>query len=426
MLFSKKRRESRSMRALPIRRALRGAQERYTGTPFEIGLPDGGRLRFGLGVPAIKAQFTTWRAVYDTWLRGTLGLGEGYARGEVSFEGELEDGLTAFVGLNLERGLAPLEGLPGRSARSLGREKAGIEHHPERSDDFYRLYLDKKLQHSCGYFHTPDDSLDLAQEQKLAFALRKLAPRPGQRLLDLGCGWGHLMFQAAETYGVECLGITLSDTQAAYIREQAAARRLPVKVRVMNYLDLEERVGWDRIISTGMRCHVGERRIDPFWDKMKALLVPGGICLIHCLATTQETSGTDPFVRKHVLPGCGWSSLEGIVSRAAARGLNVLEVESLRRHYALTARCWRQNFLRSYDDIKRVTGVDDAFMRTWEFSLASVVAGFRAGHMNLLQAIMSNGIQDDYPLTRELLYIGERGANGAAARPDLLRVPSLA
>ncbi|MCC6553591.1 MAG: class I SAM-dependent methyltransferase [Polyangiaceae bacterium] len=387
-------------------------------------MPDDRRLRFGLGAPTIKIHVSTWRSIYDTCLRGTLGFGEAYVRGELTLEGDLEDALTALAGLYLQVGGAPLERLaraPG--VRSLAREKHDIEHHYDLGDDFYRFYLDRKLQYSCGYFRTPGDSLDLAQEQKIAHTLRKLALRPGMRLLDIGCGWGHLMFQAAEAYGVECVGITLSDNQAAFIREQAAERRLPVQVRVMNYLELDERTSWERIVSVGMMCHIGEKRIDRFWDKVKALLAPGAVCLLHCIAKMRESPGVDPFVERHVFPGYWFNSLEGMTARAVARGLDVLDVENLRRHYAMTAHCWRKNFLRSYDDIKRTFGYDDRFMRTWEFYLASVVAGFRSGHMHLVQMVLSNGLQDDYPLTREHLYTGERAALGQAAKRSLRVVP---
>ena len=212
------------------------------------------------------------------------------------------------------------------------------------------------------------------------------------------------MFHAAETYGVDCVGITLCDNQAAWIRHQAKRRRLPVEVRVMNYLDLDEGVKWDRLVSVGMMCHVGESRAGAFYDKVNALLAPRAISLLHCIAKMKEASGCDPFVAKHVFPGYWFFSLEGMTRRAAERGLNVLDVENLRRHYALTAHHWRANFLRNYNAIKIAMGFDDVFMRKWEFYLAAVVAGFRHGHMNLIQMVMSNGVNDEYPWTRDFLY----------------------
>jgi len=246
--------------------------------------------------------------------------------------------------------------------------------------------------------------LDQAQYQKIAHTARKLHLRKGQRLLDIGCGWGHLMFHAAETYGVSCVGLTLCDNQAAYIRKEAAARRLPVEVRIMNYLEFDEAQKWDRVVSVGMMCHVGQSRADAFYDKLKSLLAPGAICLTHAISKMKEAPSADPFVEKHVFPGYWFFSLEGETRRAVERGMNVIDVENLRRHYAMTAHHWRRNFLRNYDVIKARFGFDDRFLRTWEFYLASVVAGFRSGHLNLIQMVMSNGINDAYPLTREFLY----------------------
>jgi cyclopropane-fatty-acyl-phospholipid synthase len=352
-------------------------------------------------------------------LQTSLGFGESYVSREVEVEGDLETALCALVdhGLRLGRAQGRLSGIIRRTlARTLPQEKADVEHHYGRGNEFYALYLDKKLQYSCGYFRTPEDSLDLAQEQKIAHTVRKLDLRSGQRLLDIGCGWGHLMFHAAEEYGVECLGITLCDNQAAYIRDEVKKRRLPVDVRVMNYLELDEAQPWERIVTVGMMCHVGEHRADAFYDMLKALSAPGGIVLTHCISKMRESTGADPFVEKHVFPGYWFFSLEGETRRAAARGFNVLDVENLRRHYAMTAHHWRRNFNRHCDLIKRRMGFDDRFMRTWDFYLAIVVGGFRAGYLNLIQMTMANGVNDEYPLTREFLYPEEQEATGSPAR----------
>jgi cyclopropane-fatty-acyl-phospholipid synthase len=313
-------------------------------------------------------------------------------------------------------------------ARTLPREKADVEHHYGLGNDFFQFFLDDQLTYSCAYFRHENDTLEAAQRQKVAHTLAKLDLRPGQRLLDVGCGWGHLMFEAAERYGVEAVGITLCDNQAAYVREQAAKRRLPVEVRTVHYLELDESLKWDRLVSVGMMEHVGESRADEFYDKIKALLAPKAICLLHCISKMKEESGADPFVEKYVFPGYWFFSLEGMTKRAVARGLNVIDVENLRRHYALTGRRWRANFIANYERIKRAMNFDDKFMRTWEFYLASGEAGFRIGHLNLIQMVMSNGVNDDYPLTREFLYAAqaERDAKPEAgtARPEAVTLMS--
>ena len=384
----------------------------YQGRPFVVRYWDGASEQFGQGGPSFALYFKSKESLRRSLLETSLGFGEAYARGDLTVEGDLVAALTAlgeaYMALEPER---LLTGWARRAvARTLPREKADIEHHYGLGDEFYKFYLDKKLQYSCGYFRTPEDSLDLAQEQKIAHTVKKLQLQPGQRLLDIGCGWGHLMFHAAEVYGVECVGITLCDNQANYIREEAARRRLPVEVRTINYLELDESIKWERVVSVGMMCHVGERRANQFFDKVKSLVTPKAICLLHCISKMKESSGADPFVEKHVFPGYWFFSLEGLVKRAVDREMNILDIENLRPHYVLTGQRWRANFLRNYDEIKAVMGFDDRFMRTWEFYLASAEAGFHTGHLNLIQMVMTNGVRTDYPLTREFLYETEARA----------------
>jgi cyclopropane-fatty-acyl-phospholipid synthase len=398
-------------------RKLRQALDNHRGVPFEFRDWNGVCRKAGDGPPRFTIHCKTREALLRSFLERTLGFGEAYVRGDIVIDGDLEEVLTTLAELYVAT--APHIGVLSRwlgklLARTLPREKADIEHHYGLGNDFYKYYLDKKLQYSCGYFRTQEDSLDLAQEQKIAHTVAKLDLQPGQRLLDIGCGWGHLMFHAAETYGVECLGITLCDNQAAYIREQAAARNLPVEVRVMNYLEFDEKTKWDRVVSVGMMCHVGRSRADAYFDKVKALMAPGAVGLLHCIAKMKEDPRTDPFVSKYVFPGYWFFSLQGMTNRAVNRALTILDVENLRRHYAMTAHHWRKNFLRNYGAIKATMGFDDRFMRTWEFYLASVVAGFRTGQMNLIQMVLSNGLNDDYPWTREFLYGTQRGAAAVA------------
>jgi len=378
----------------------------YQGTPFVLSYWDGKNEQFGRGRPGFTIHFKTEAALKRSLLETSLGFGEAYARGDLVVEGDLVEALTAlgeaYLAMEPERLLS--RWARKAVARTLPREKADIEHHYGLGDEFYKFYLDKKLQYSCAYFRSTDDSLDLAQEQKIAHTTKKLHLQPGQRLLDIGCGWGHLMFHAAEVYGVECVGITLCDNQARYIRQEAARRRLPVEVRTINYLELEESIKWERVVSVGMMCHVGESRADQFFDKVKSLLAPGAICLLHCISKMKEASGVDLFVDKHVFPGYWFFSLEGLVKRAVRRELNILDIENLRFHYILTGQRWRANFFQNYEEIKSVMKFDDRFMRTWEFYLASAETGFHTGHLHLIQMVMTNGVRTDYPWTREFLY----------------------
>jgi cyclopropane-fatty-acyl-phospholipid synthase len=378
----------------------------YQGTPFVLSYWDGSSEQFGAGAPGFAIHFKTREALKRSLLEGSLGFGEAYARSDLFVEGDLVEALTAFGNAYLLMEPERLLSSWARKAvaRTLSHEKADVEHHYGLGDEFFKFYLDKKLQYSCAYFRSADDSLDLAQEQKIAHTVKKLHLQPGQRLLDIGCGWGHLMFHAAEVYGVECVGITLCDNQARYIREEATRRRLPVEVRTINYLELDESIKWERVVSVGMLEHVGQKRADQFFDKLKRILAPQAICLLHCISKMKESSGVDPFVEKHVFPGYWFFSLEGLVKRAVDRELNILDVENLRQHYIMTGQHWRARFLENYDEIKSAMGFDDRFMRTWDFYFASGLAGFSLGHLNLIQMVLTNGVRDDYPLTREFLY----------------------
>lgn len=380
--------------------------EKHRGTPFELRDWNGKVFEAGSGEPQFLIHFRTREALTRSFLQSSLGFGESYASGDITVEGDLEDAVTTLAEAYVE--LDPVGWVPGwfgqLVGRALKRQKADIEHHYGLGNEFYQFFLDRRLQYSCAYFRTPDDSLDLAQEQKIAHTAAKLDLQPGQRLLDVGCGWGHLMFHAAEKYGVECVGLTLCDNQASYIREQARARRLPVEVQVRNYLEVEDNKPWDRVVSVGMMCHVGQKYADRYFDKITSLLKPGGVALLHCISKMEESAGTDRFVHKYIFPNYWFFSLEGMVLRAVRRGLHVLDLENLRRHYALTVRHWRKNLLHNHDAIMKEMGFSDTFLRLWEFYFCCVIAGFRTAQIHLLQMVISRGINDQYPWTREFLY----------------------
>jgi cyclopropane-fatty-acyl-phospholipid synthase len=383
---------------------------------------DGSTDRFGNGAgPMQGIEFKTPMALVDGIVRTSLGLGEAYMRGDVVItKGDLAETLITLSNIYLALSLPKwVQRMLTNASRSMTTQQEHVEHHYGRGDEFYDLYLDAMKQYSCAYFRTTQDSLDLAQEQKIAHTVRKLHLHEGQQLLDIGCGWGHLMFHAAETYGVSCYGITICENQAAYIRKEAARRQLPVQVKVMNYLELPNDPQWDRIVSVGMMCHIGEAHIGEFYDKVASLLAPRGIALLHCIAKMKEASGNDPFVAKHVFPGYWFNSIEGMTSRAVDRGLHVLDSENLRRHYALTGRHWLTNFRKNWDQIKQRMGYDDVTMRMWEFYLASVVAAFTTGHAHLIQMVLSNGVNDEYPWTREFIY-----ENNKSDRPLYIPEPS--
>ncbi len=378
----------------------------YQGPAFEFHYWDDLCDRFGKGEPFAKIHFKTRRAFVRSIMTKDLGFGEGYASQEIVIDGDLERLMAIFGDIlkNTTFQTFWLRLSQKLLARSLKREKLHIEHHYGLGNEFYQYYLDKRMQYSCGYFRTQEDTLDQAQEQKIDHITRKLFLKKGQRLLDIGCGWGHLMFEAASRYGVECIGITLCDNQAKYIREMAKKLHLPVEVRVQNYLELPKDEKWERLVSVGMMCHIGQKRIHQFWDKVSSLIAPKGIALLHCVAKMKESSDTSPFVQKYIFPGYWYNSIEGMVTRAVARDFQVIDIENLRRHYTLTLHHWRNHLLKNKEAIQKTMGFTDEFMRAWEFYLAIGAAGFASGTSSLIQMVVSKGINDEYPWTRDFLY----------------------
>jgi cyclopropane-fatty-acyl-phospholipid synthase len=391
-----------------VERVFEQAERDYKGLPFDLVTWSGKRTRYGAktGAPAFTFHFKTREALLRGLVQSSLGLGDAYVRGDFDVEGDLEEALYALSQLYVRVDWDPpvRTWIKNKIARSLSTERGNIEHHYGIGDDFYRTYLDKHLQYSCAYFRTPDDDIETAQAQKVAHTGRKLYIQPGMRVLEIGCGWGQQMFHNAEKYGASCVGLTICENQAKYIREEAKRRKLPVEVHLTNYQEFTTSEKFDRIVTVGMMCHVGQKRQDAFYDKLESFAAPKSVVLTHCVSKMRESTGSDPFVEKYIFPGYWFFSAEGQTKRVTERGFNILDVENLRRHYVYTLRRWRHSFLTKQESIKARFNLDDKFIRTWDFYMCLAMAGFRHGHMNLLQMVMSKGTNDDYPMTRDFQY----------------------
>ena len=405
-----------------VERVFEQAARDYKGLPFDLVTWSGKRRHFGgAGAPAFTFHFKKRDAILRALVQSSLGLGDAYVRGDFDVEGDLEEALFALSQIYVRVDWDPpvRTWIKNKLARSLSTERGNIEHHYGIGDDFYATYLDKHLQYSCAYFRTPEDTIDTAQAQKVAHTARKLFIKPGMRVLEIGCGWGQQMFHNAEKYGASCVGLTICENQAKYIREEARRRKLDVEVHLTNYQEFKTSEQFDRIVTVGMMCHVGQKRQDAFYDKLALLAKPSSIVLTHCVSKMRETSGSDPFVEKYIFPGYWFFSVEGQTKRAAERGFNILDIENLRRHYVFTLRRWRKSFLEKQDSLKSRFNLDDKFIRTWDFYMCLAMAGFRHGHMNLIQTVMSKGTNNEYPMTRDHLYAPGLIDDAAAAASDI-------
>jgi cyclopropane-fatty-acyl-phospholipid synthase len=367
------------------------------------------------------------------WAPGELGLGRAYVAGELDVEGDL---FAAFGALSSVGRLAAPEGLPGPTARerlellgiaarlgALGpaptappeeidlgrrglrhtrvRDAAAISHHYDVGNDFYRLVLGPSMVYSCAVWTDEDTGLDAAQEAKLDLVCRKLGLRPGMRLLDVGCGWGSLALHAAERYGADVVGVTLSTEQAGLARKRVAEAGLTdrVEIRVQDYREVDDGP-FHAISSIGMAEHVGRAQIPVYAARLYALLRPGGRLLNHAIAwNAGETSwDDDTFIARYVFPDGELLSLAEMIAALETAGLEVLDVEALRRHYALTLRSWVRRLEDRWDDA--VAAVGEGRARVWRLYMAASALAFEAGTMGVNQVLARRPGGEPPPLRR--------------------------
>jgi cyclopropane-fatty-acyl-phospholipid synthase len=346
-----------------------------------------------------------------------LKLGEAYVEGHVDVDGTLADIFAA--GERLARRAAPASRLAGIRqivAHSRKRDRRAIEYHYDVSNDFYRLFLDRNMVYSCAYFRSEADSLERAQEQKLDHILNKLDVRPGERLLDIGCGWGALIFRAAEKYGARAVGVTLSRNQYEHVHEEIERRGLTgrVEVRLQDYRDIPEDGGFDKIASVGMFEHVGLRNLPMYFGRIRRLLRDGGVALNHGITAVDPDSrsvglGAGEFIDRYVFPHGELPHISLVLKELSAAGLDAVDVESLRRHYAKTCDFWARGLERNRRRAIELAG--DKRYRIWAVYLQGCAYGFAQGWMTIYQvlAVKAGGPEmNPLRLTREYMYPDRR------------------
>ena len=375
----------------------------WNGRVYVPRVPE--RLALNINAPAALRALAT----------PTLGsLARAYVEDEFDVEGNIRDVLAVGEQLceaakaNDRRGMLLLSWL--RHSRLADRRNVGF--HYDASNDFFALWLDPRRVYSCAYYRHADDSLETAQEQKLELICRKLMLAPGERLLDIGCGWGGLIFWAAERHGVDCLGITLSRNQFDYVQEQIEKRGLKgkIEVRLMDYREMPEGEAFDKIASVGMFEHVGRAQLKRYFAKIQRLLKPGGLVLNHgitaaSLGTTGLRSGIDEFIEQYVFPGGELVHVASVIEALAAAGLECLDTESLRPHYARTLWHWVERLEARAAEARALVG--EKKFRIWRIYMAGSAHAFARGWMSLTQVLAGRPLADGslpYPFTREHIY----------------------
>lgn len=363
-----------------------------------------------------------------------VGLGEAYLYGDFDIEGDIEtiyelaeaisERVTGPLSkLNLARDLMklPADSKQKTSKRgpsnlsgevhSIERDRQAIAYHYDVSNDFYALWLDGRMVYSCAYFSSPDDDLDTAQERKLDYICRKLRLQSGQRLLDVGCGWGGLVIHAAMHYNVDATGITLSRPQAelanAKIDQMGLADRC--QITLQDYREVNTTKQYDALVSVGMFEHVGAALLPTYFSKAREILKPGGVFLNHGIAShaTEKRSRSPSFSDTYVFPDGELVPINTTLHAAEEAGFEVRDVESLREHYAKTLRHWVRRLEEHHDQALKY--VDEPTYRVWRLFMSGFAYGFTTGHTNVYQALLvlpdERGVSG-LPLTRADWYIG--------------------
>ncbi len=321
---------------------------------------------------------------------------------------------------------AKLERPKPKNTGSLHDKKndaSNVRAHYDLGNDFYALFLDRRMVYSCAYFETGSESLDAAQEAKLELICKKLRLSPGERLLDIGCGWGGLAIYAAQHYGVRATGITLSEPQAELARARAEALGLShlVQIEVRDYRDFPPNIQFDKIVSVGMIEHVGRSNLARYFDETAHLLRPGGLFLCHGIVDTRKPLGPIAnaieqrtwrrwsFLEQYVFPGGEVLRPSEMLSAAETAGFEVRDLESLREHYALTARHWSNRLEAHRDAVIHLVG--EKTFRVYRLYLAAVVHTFVSRRNGLNQILFAKTLADGsakVPLTRADLYQSSR------------------
>jgi len=377
---------------------------------------DGGRHVVGGGDgPLVTVRLHNRSLHRRLALNPYLYIGEAYMDGTLTVEqGTLYEFLS-ICARNIDHGFnQPLKRALSGAARVLRhlhqhnparRARANVAHHYDLSDQLYDLFLDSDRQYSCGYFDGDHHDIERAQNDKKRHLAAKLLLRPGQRVLDIGSGWGGLALYLAEAGGCEVLGITLSEEQLKVSRRRAERLGLADRVRfeLRDYRELNGR--FDRIVSVGMFEHVGVKHYPEYFAQIGALLEDDGVAVLHSIGRMDGPGATNEWIRKYIFPGGYSPALSEVLPVPERLGLWVTDIEILRLHYAETLRCWHRRFQANREEIARL--YDERFCRMWEFYLVGSELAFRyMGHMVFQMQIARR--QDAVPLTRDYITDWER------------------
>ena len=382
--------------------------------PLRVVLWNGQQLDFSQEAPRVTIRVPQPSALRYLLSPSLINLGSAYVEGAIEVSGRASD-MIAIVNALARTTLKKQHGALARVAGAIGtrhtrkKDAEAIRYHYDVSNAFYGAWLDPSMVYSCAYFENGDEDLATAQSKKIDHILAKIDLRPGQTLLDIGCGWGALVIRAAERFGARCVGVTLSENQARLARERVERAGLQhlVEIRLQDYRDVDGQ--FDRITSVGMFEHVGTAHLEEYFSRVNALLAPGGVVMNHGITTTDVHSRGTPygggeFIDRYVFPHGELAHLGTVIRSMQQGGLEVRDVENLRRHYARTCAMWTDNFEANADKVRQLT--DPKRFRIWHVYLAGCTYAFNNDWISLYQIVCGKAGQDPaaMPWSRRYMY----------------------
>jgi cyclopropane-fatty-acyl-phospholipid synthase len=361
--------------------------------PARLVLWDGQQLDFGnFSAPQVTLKVNSASALPLLLEPSLDNLGEAYVKGKIDIEGKLSDIIN--IGYSLAMSTVTSASKLARVRRYFSHtktsDKKAIQYHYDVSNEFYKLWLDENMVYSCAYFENGDEDLGTAQLKKIDHILTKIQLQPGQRLLDIGCGWGALVLRAARNFGAQCVGVTLSQNQFDLATERVKTAGLAdkIEIRLQDYRDVPGQ--FDRITSVGMFEHVGRKNLPGYFHKIHDLLVDNGIAMNHGITSTDYDSGETAlgggeFIDRYVFPDGELPHISLALEAMQRGGLEAVDVESLRRHYARTLDIWANNFESKAQEAKKL--VDDEKFRIWRVYLAGCAYAFENDDVSIYQVV---------------------------------------
>lgn len=372
--------------------------------PLKVTYWDQKTEQYGTGDPDIHITIHKPIPIKSIMNNASLALGEAYMNKAIEIDGSIEKLiLAAYQSRNSFLYNKKFKQFMPTHTHSKNDDEEFVQDHYDIGNDFYKLWLDDTMTYSCAYFEKPDDTLKQAQLNKVHHILKKLNPQPGKTLVDIGCGWGTLMLTAAQEYHLKVTGITLSEEQYEYVVQKIKDLKLTdcAEVKLVDYREIKDQK-WDYVVSVGMFEHVGHEDLPEYFRDVAQMLVDGGTALIHGI-TRQGSGALNAWIDKWIFPGGYIPGLTENIDNILNAGLQLSDMEMLRRHYQRTLEIWEQNFQAHRAEVTQM--MDERFSRMWELYLQACAASFASGNIDVVQYLISKGPSGtNLPMTRDYVY----------------------